>query len=174
MMPRTLLRRAVGAASIAMLAGMLSMPAQAQRISLSDLQQQIQALKDRLDTLSANPCPAGHAITAVNPDGTPVCARFVRDAVTFSFDFTGGTAGTNDAVTLACPAWQDFVAQALSKGAASGFAGEDNLTTPGTGAAAQKLEVGALARTINALQDNHHGDLYGVASAAGGPPIRRW
>jgi hypothetical protein len=55
---------------------------------------------------------------------------------------------------------QDFVAQALSKGAASGFAGEDNLTTPGTGAAAQKLEVGALARTINALQDNHHGNLY--------------
>jgi len=110
------LRYTLTAFAVAIFTCALSAPASAERISLSDLQQRIQQLENRLNTLAANPCPAGQAIVAVQPDGTPLCALFAPpNAVEFSFDFTQGAPGISDAVTLACPAWQSFVTEAANR-----------------------------------------------------------
>jgi len=76
------------------------------------LQAQIQALQAIISTLTSNPCPPGKAVTAVNPDGTPVCVAFAPKRVAFRFDFTGGTGGIAAAIGEACPLWQNFVADA--------------------------------------------------------------
>ena len=121
------LRGALATMALALITCALSAPASsAERISLSDLQQRIQALESRLDTLSANPCPEGKAIVAVQSDGTPVCASFApTPTVEFSFDFVQGNPGIADAVAQACPAWQTFVSDAADRSGSITVSGSD-------------------------------------------------
>lgn len=106
------LRRIAAGFLASLLVGALAAPAHAQRTSLTDLLQRIQVLEGKMGNLIAVPCAPGQAITGVEPDGTPVCGRFVPATVTFNYAFQQGT----PAVAEACPAWQAFITDASGGG----------------------------------------------------------
>jgi len=122
-------RRLTAAIGISILGGMLAAPAQAQRVSLSDLQVQIQALQAQMANLTSNPCAPGSAMTGVDADGTPVCGRFEKAVASFRFGFTNGPAGIGSAVAEACPLWQNFVSLA-DGGGLSTLTVQGSLGTP--------------------------------------------
>ncbi len=154
------LRDGVTILAVVFLSCALALPASsAERISLTDLQQRIQELENRLNTLSANPCPAGQAIVAVQTDGTPVCEPFAPPgAVSFSFDFAQGQAGITDVVGQACPAWQSFIVEAAGRTASISVSGS-------SGAARTCSDPARVAEILSAMNDAANGPIVNGNSA---------